>query len=375
MKASQDPKTVILELAKEVDVDGLRVATVDPPQDLKLNFERAIQKGFFPVSPAIQKRFLEKMTNPRSHLKKARSVICAYICYHEDDLDVTDPTKGSIAPYTRANYYGELKSKLEKIAQHILERFGARSKVFSCYVGLAEKPLAVRAGLGFYGKNGIIQTLQHGSLVVLGEILTELELEPDSPLDDTCGDCDACIRACPTNAIVEPYTIDVKRCIQYISERRGTVPVEIRELWDNRLYGCFTCQAVCPRNRNIPKVKRTIHRGRVGSSIDLNEIIHMTRSKFYKRFSDNQIGMREPNVIRRNAIIAAGNSRNSVFLSSLTSALGDPDPMIRLHALWSISRILGRQAMPVLEDTLRIEWEPSVRAEAKRLLDGLGNIG
>jgi epoxyqueuosine reductase len=237
-------------------------------------------------------------------------------------------------------------------------------------VTLAEKPIAPRAGLGFYGKNGVIITTRHGSCVVLGEILTDLELDPDPRPETDCGSCRLCMDACPSGAIPEPHMVERNRCIQFLSGRRRTVPLDIRELWQDRLYGCSTCQDVCPFNRSRSPVSRDVTYGRVGGSIALDDALTMSEARFQKRFEDNQIGMREPAILRRNAVIAAAHAQDEVFLPLVTGLARDPDPMIRHHSLWAIWKLQGSSSTPILRSALDAEKEPEIIDEVKTLLDG-----
>jgi epoxyqueuosine reductase len=292
-------------------------------------------------------------------------VVTAYLGYHTGEAPPEGLGLGVIAPYTRANFYRDLLTRLRRIAGGIESGFGAVSKVSSNYVTLAEKPLAARSGLGFYGKNGIIISPRHGSYIVLGEIVTDLEIEPDPPLETDCGECSACMKACPTGAIERPGWVNRGRCIQYIGERRGTVPLDVREVWGNRLYGCSTCQEVCPFNRDVPAAAPDSPPAAVGASVPLEEALRMGQTDFVRRFEGNQIGMRERNVIRRNALIAAGASGAADLAGHIEACFNDPDPMIRAHALWSFARLRGKEAGPRLERAAAGEWDPDVRKEAE----------
>ena len=368
------PARLIREVAHELDIDGIGIT--DAPELFEA-IQRVDQlKARHPdVSDAYKGFHFEKFFAPRRHLKSVRSIISAFQCHFTGDAGPVEPTSGVIASYTRSNHYEDLRRKLKELANFISREFGARAKVFSCYVSLAEKPIAERAGIGFYGKNGIIVTPSFGSMVVIGEILTDLELEPDEPIPESCKDCSICIEACPTRAIIHPYVVDRTKCLQYMSERRCTIPMEIRQIWGNRLYGCTICQDVCPRNASVRPVKRRVEIGRVGSAIPLEEIINIDQVTFETRFANNQIGMRERNAIRRNAIIAAGNSLSEAVLPPLLIAAEDPDPMIRQHAYWAITRLTGRRARGLLEKALASERSHKIKEEIKTMLDGLDTLG
>jgi epoxyqueuosine reductase len=364
----------IKERAAELGIDGIGVCDSGVLAGTRKEFGIAINRGLIPQSQAPSSRTLVRLTTPATHLRGARAVISAYESYYTGEPGCSDPAEGVIAHYTRANYYHDLKLRLRRLSDFMRKDFGCRTKVFSCYVTLAEKPLARKAGLGFYGKNGVIVTERHGSFVVLGEIITDLELEPDPMLDMTCGSCRLCMDACPTGAIPAPYMVNRNLCIQYLSERRCIIPLKTRDAWRNRLYGCTTCQDVCPHNRNLPATSRSVSYGRVGASLPLRDVLLMDERQFQSRFAENQIGMREPNAIRRNAVIAAGNSQSPRFLSLLTTLATEPDYVIRQHSLWAIWRIRGPASRSLLESVLRTEKVPAITDEIKTLLDGFGCV-
>jgi epoxyqueuosine reductase len=374
MRRIGSPRARITELACELGIDGIGFCEAGPLTNARQALETATERGLIPREIAPRPSTVTRLTTPGRHLKGARSVISTYASYYTGEAAPTDPAKGTIAYYTRCNYYDDLRRRLTSLADIMQGEFGCRTKTFSCYVTLAEKPLASRSGLGFYGKHGVIITPRHGSYVVLGEILTDLEIEADEELDLDCGSCNLCVEACPTGALAYPYFVERRRCIQYLSERSLVVPVDIRDVWRNRLYGCTTCQDVCPYNRDLSPIGREVTVGRIGSSVPLADMLCMSEDEFRVRFSDNQVGYRDLNAIRKNAIVAAGNSRSDAFVPLLEACAGDPDPVIRQHSLWALVRIRGGGARPVLDRALGSEDDDDVRSEIKTLLDALGGF-
>jgi len=366
--------SLIRERAAELGIDGIGVCDASPLVETRSSIEAAVGRGLIPPEEAPGERALARMTNPDLHLKRARSIISAYQAYPADRPGEADSLRGVIAPYTRANYYRDLKVRLQELSAFMRDEFGCRTKAFSCYVTLAEKPLARKAGLGFYGKNGVIITRRHGSCVVLGEILTDLELDPDPPLETTCGSCRLCMDACPSGAIPEPHMVERNRCIQFLSGRRRTVPLDIRELWQDRLYGCSTCQDVCPFNQSRAPVGRDVPYGRVGGSIALEDALTMDDTRFEELFEDNQIGRREPAILRRNAVLAAAQSGDGALLPLVTGLTRDPDPMVRRHSLWAIWKMQGPASRSLINSALETEKQQEIIAEVKTLLDESGTV-
>jgi epoxyqueuosine reductase len=362
-------KRVIREYAWDLGIDGLGCCDAEPLLETREAYETAVLAGLIPEGSAPRRSTIIRLTTPEMHLKRARSVLSAFQFYYEGGKEPGNASEAVIAPYTRSNYYLDLKLKLRMLAGFMAKEFGCRTRAFSCYVTLAEKPLAAKAGIGFYGKHGVIIVPGHGSFVVLGEIITDIALEPDTLRQLDCGSCTRCVEACPTGAITSPYVLDRNRCIQYLSERRGVIPSCIRDVWSNRLYGCSTCQDVCPHNAGLLPTSRQVIFGRVGRAISIQSVLDMDEPGFQTRFRNNQIGMREPNALKRNAIIAAGNSGLGSLLPTLQRLAEDRDPMLRLHSLWAIKRLAGRRACNLLEKALRVETDPQVVNEIKSLLD------
>jgi len=366
---------LIRERAAELGIDGIGICDAGPLAETRTSIEAAVDRGLIPPEEAPGERALARLTTPTLHLKRARSIISAYEAYPAQRPADTGPLHGIIAPYTRANYYKDLKARLQELSAFMKEQFGCRAKAFSCYVTLAEKPLARKAGLGFYGKNGVIITRRHGSCVVLGEILTDLELDPDPPMETGCGSCRICMDACPTGAIPEPHRLNRNRCIQFLSGRRRTVPLDIRQMWEDRLYGCSTCQDVCPHNLNRAPVDRDVPHGRVGASLAIADALTMDEAHFEVRFEDNQIGMRELAILRRNAILAAAHSGADALLGPVIDLARDSDPMIRRHAIWAVWKMQGPASEGLLRAALKREDEPEIIAEIKTSLDGADGVG
>jgi epoxyqueuosine reductase len=374
MAERTEAKIAIKQRAAELGIDGIGFTDAAPLGEVRHTLEEAIRRGYLPAENAPTPDTIHKLITPARHLKGARSVISAYEAYYTDETPERDPLVGTIARYTRANYYDDLRQRLVSLAQFIDHSSNARTKVACCYVALAEKPLAAKAGLGFYGKHGVLITPAHGSFVVLGEILTDLELEPDAGLDRSCGACALCLEACPVGALKTPYYVDRTLCIQAYCGQSTVIPPAVREAWADRFYGCTTCQDVCPHNSGLTPVAHKVDRGRVGAAVDLAEVLLITQADFETRFRDNQIGRRERNAIRRNAIVAAGNSRSERFVGALAACAEDPDSLVRLHAFWAIVKIQGGASRSLLVKALAAESDPAAREEIKTLLDGLDRL-
>jgi len=377
----------IKELGEEIGIDIIRITHTESFPEAEKHIIENIEKGYIPkndfytsknnssINNQLNLNKIRKRCNPKSILKKAKSIISVAQCYLiEETKNIQDKGQplGEIAKYDIANFYYDVKLRLKKIVDLIVQEtdFKYKSKNKSCYISLVEKPIAQRAGLGWYGKNGIIITERFGSWVVLGEIITELELEIDNSLQRDCGNCTICIDQCPTKALIFPYVIDRTKCLQFISERSMNVPLVFREKWRNRLYGCTTCQEVCPQNRKVKPKKYKPEFGYIGSKIPLIPLLQFTEEEFQHYFSFNQIAMRPKEAIKRNAVLALGNIGDPRAVIPLIKVLREEDnPMLRGHTAWALGKIGGEKAKLALEKVLKNEEDREVREEIINALE------
>ena len=376
----------IKELGEEIGLDIVRITNAEAFSETEKHIVESIEKGYIPKDDYHHKKYylektehinpnkIGKRCNPKNILKRAKSIISVaqyYLIEDDDNCINNEEPCGKIARFDIGNFYYDLKLKLKKIVDFINQEtnFKYKSKCKSNYVSLVEKPIAQRAGVGYYGKNGIIMTEKFGSWVVLGEILTELELETDNPIQRDCGDCTICIDSCPTKAIVAPYVIDRTKCLQYISERPMNVPLDYRDKWGDRLYGCTTCQEVCPQNHKIIPKKCKPEYGYIGSKIPLIPLLTITEEEFQSYFAYNQIAMRPKEAIKRNAVLALGNIGDPRAVIPLIKVLQEDDnPMVRGHTAWALGKIGGEKAKFVLEKALKSEEDREVKEEIANAL-------
>lgn len=352
-------------------MDLIGIASAEPFLDAAERMKEYINRGL--MNERLE--YVDAFCDPRSVLSTAKSIIAVAECYlTSESEDLTSPGNphGRIARYTWRNYYFDVYTKLKKLAKIIKNRVGDNFK-FKCYSNgpLAEKPMAQRAGLGWYGKNGIILTQKFGSWIVLGELITNIELEIDDPLNKSCSSCQRCIENCPTKAIIEPYVLDRSKCIQHISQRLSILPHSLRELWGNRLYGCISCQEVCPLNQHVKPIDRKPKYGYVGPSLPLIPLLSMNEKEYRQRFRGNQIAewWVSFSAIRRNAIVALGNIGDQVAIPTLSNLLKNSrSKILRGHAAWALGKIGGNKVKTILHDALKKESDNYVRSEIEHAL-------
>ena len=279
---------------------------------------------------------------------EAASVIALGMSYvpAEDPMRLADAGHvGRISVYAQgADYHDVVKRNLKALARWLVETGGGDLKVFVDTAPVMEKPLGQAAGLGWQGKHTNLVSREHGSWLFLGAIMTTLVLEPDSPHPDRCGKCDACQRACPTQAFPAPYRLDARRCISYLTiEHKGPIPHEFRVAMGNRIYGCDDCLAVCPWNKFADSAaanKAFVARAELAAP-DLSDLLALDDAAFRQVFSGSPIKRIGRNRMVRNTCIAAGNSGDMRLVAPLQSLADDADEVVREAADWALSRLFA----------------------------------
>jgi epoxyqueuosine reductase len=289
-----------------------------------------------------------------------RSVIVCAVNYNTAQpysTEVRDPERGWISRYawSREDYHEAVMKRLRLVEQKLREVISTEYPVPStrtkpelqtrCYVDtgpVVERVYARYAGVGWIGKNTCILNQKLGSWLFLGVILTSLELEPDLPAPDRCGTCTRCIQACPTDALIEPYQLDSNKCISYLTiEKRGAISEEMRDGMGRHIFGCDICQDVCPWNRKAPATDAPEFQPRddlVNPALDWLAI--MSNEEFRKTFRGSPVRRAKLAGLRRNAVIAMGNSEERKFATLLQNLVADRDPVVAEAARWSLDKLL-----------------------------------
>ena len=286
--------------------------------------------------------------SPAALWPEVRSVIALGMSYApaRDPLALArEGDIGRISVYAQgSDYHDVVKRALKALGRWLVEQSPAGIKVFVDTAPVMEKPLAEAAGLGWQGKHTNLVSRDHGSWLFLGAIYTTLDLTPDTPGHDRCGTCDACQRACPTDAFPSPYRLDARRCISYLTiEHKGPIPHEFRAGIGNRIYGCDDCLAVCPWNKFaeaaaanlafLPRAELT--------APALADLLDLDDASFRQVFAGSPIKRIGRDRMVRNAAIAAGNSGDPALAAPLARLLDDCDPVVAEAAAWAISRLRG----------------------------------
>lgn len=291
---------------------------------------------------------VDRRADPRTLWPDARTAILighSYAPGQNPLAALDDKQNGVISVYAQGrDYHDVLKGKIKQLASTFAHASGADVKVFVDTAPLMEKPLAVRAGLGWQGKHTNLVSRTHGSWLFLGAILTTAELEPDAAETDHCGTCSRCLDVCPTQAFPAPYQLDARRCLAYLSiEHRGHIPLEFRKPMANRIFGCDDCLAVCPWNKFAEASREIKYAANTGTAnAPLASVLTLDDQAFRLRFAGTPVKRTGRDRVVRNALIAAGNSADQTLLPIVRGLLLDGSPLIRAMAVWAISQLAGK---------------------------------
>ena len=355
--------------ARELGFDACRILRAADAQDRRAALAEWLAGGC-EGDMGWMRETAERRAHPGALWPDVRSVIVLGVNYGPADdplANLANRDRANISVYARNRDYHDLvKGRLKLLASKLLKRCGGDVKVFVDTAPVMEKPLAMRAGIGWQGKHSNLVSREFGSWLFLGSVFTTLELPPDEPEADHCGQCRACIDACPTQAIVAPYRLDPRRCISYLTiEHKGPIPREYRAQIGNRIYGCDDCLAVCPWN----KFAQAAHEAKLVARDDLvaprlADLVSMEEADFRKFFSGSPVKRIGHARFLRNVLVAVGNSGDDSLVCAVERRLGHESALVRGAAVWALSRLLDADAFTALAEQRRdAEIDPRVHDE------------
>ncbi len=410
----------IKEYACSLGFDIVRITTAEQFAEAERVIKERIERGLMDGLSWFTKERADVSCHPDALLPQARSIIALGMVYLTEQPDEgvgagegqtcgEDPCarplpRGRISRYAWGDdYHDVIKPKLQQFAAWLREYARTEAgeeletRLFVDTGRMVDRAVAERAGLGWYGKNTNILTKGWGSWIFLAEVVTNLPLAADEPLKANCGSCEICLHACPTHALTAPYELDNRRCISYLTiELRGSIPLELRPLMGNLIFGCDICQEVCPVNK-VAEARLGLREGKAGgafiasqaikrrgtttapfrpheelrprpgtgSSPELIPLLSLTEEQFRERFRHSPIKRAKRRGLLRNVCVALGNSGDPRAVPALIGALHDHEPLVRGHAAWALGRIGGDQALAALRDALAIEEDGEVRQELR----------
>lgn len=353
--------------AMELGLSILGVTSAEPFIEGAEAASTRLNDGFMADLPWYTHERIQRGRDPGVILPGARSIISVAAIYPS-----TRPAhangKGRVARYAWGrDYHNVLKKRLKQLITLLSEKLEQpiTHKVYVDDGPMLDREVAKRSGVGFFGKNTMILT-QAGSWTFLGQIITDLELSPDTPSQKSCGTCTQCMPACPTGAIVAPYVIDSNRCISYLTiEHRGPIPRELRPLIADWMFGCDLCQEVCPVNdvRGDATHDDAFTPNRDWSSLDPVDVLALDEESFRTRFQGNPIRRATWEGLRRNACIVLGNLGEQDAIPALIAALHDASSLVRGHAAWALGLLGGAKSSDALSNASQTETDSWVIEE------------
>lgn len=371
-------RQLVIRYAQEIGFDLVAITGVEAFEEEEAITLDRMKMGLMDGLPWYTESRVKRGCKPQELLPGAKSIISVAINYNIRPTKNLRPieTQGKVARYAWGDdYHKVLKKRLKEYVRGLSEKIGSSIKA-KWYVDdgpMLDRAVAQRAGLGWYGKNTNILTPTHGSWVFLGQVITNLDLEPDAPSKKSCGDCVRCIDACPTGAIIAPYIIDNTRCISYLTiEHRGPIPFHLRPLMQDWVFGCDICQDVCPVNIKAMYTKEQAFQKRRFSILELVQLLEMTPEEFQEHFSNSPIKRTGLAGLQRNACVALGNTGSQEVVPTLVRALQDGVPLVRGHAAWALGMVGGTLARLALEETRDAESSPEVMTEIQSALKTVG---
>lgn len=372
----EELKAELKQAAPSLGIDDIGFTSADPFVSLKSILQNHRDKGY---ESGFEESDLDKRVTPALPGTKPASIIAIAVAYPSK---MSNPPKSEPGKYRGImarsawgrDYHQVLRDAMSRLEEFIRER--VPDAVLESMVdtgALVDRAVSERAGIGFSAKNCAIISPKFGSWIYLGEMVTNIPFPPDSPVTEDCGECTKCIDSCPTGALVGPGQLNAQRCVSFLTQTKGFLDEEVMRKIGNRLYGCDTCQIVCPKNKGL----NWTHHEELQPDPEkakplLLPILDMSNREFKETFGDTSAAWRGRKPIQRNAVIALGNFKDASAVPKLSEVLlKDPRPELRGTAAWALGRIGGEDALSNLEKGMNSERDETVRNMLKQALNKL----
>jgi epoxyqueuosine reductase len=327
----------IAELARhaaELGIDVIGAAPAAPYEQTERAIAERRARGLF-AGMRFTMAQPELSCHPERLLPEARTVVSAALCYYAP-ADAPGAGEGRLPRYTWHDAYAELRVKLDELGA----RLGGSYRVLVDANQHVDREGAARSGVGFYGKNTMLITRRYGSWVVLGTLVTDVEIESTSPLATDCGSCTLCIEACPTGALDEPGVLDSTKCLSYWTQAPAPIPELYREELGAQVYGCDICQDVCPWNRGVERRRAdTPPPEDAEPVVSLADWLEAPGGELRERYDRLYVPRNDPRYLRRNALVAAGNSGDASLVALVERFADGDDELLAEHARWALERL------------------------------------
>lgn len=371
-------KEEVIAYSKTIGIDKIGFTTADPFTELKNRLIRQQELGY---QSGFEEPDIEKRVTPAMLLPEPRSIISIALAYPSKMKVRIEGRKGERRGFfSRASwgldYHHILRDRLKKLEAFILEKVPeARLKSMVDTGELSDRAVAVRAGIGWSGKNCAVMTPEFGSYVYIGEMITSLPFAADTPMEDQCGSCTACIDACPTGALVQGGQINAQRCIAFLTQTKAVIPEEFRDKIGNRVYGCDSCQTSCPVNKGKDfHFHEEMEADPETAKPLLRPMLKMSNREFKNRFGPVAGSWRGKRPIQRNAIIALAHFKDESAIPDLLGVLeNETSSVLKETAAWALGKIGSPEAVEALEKAAKSEVDLVVKSEINKSLLKLKN--
>ena len=325
------------QLGAELGLDVVGAARAEAYSDTETHIRERRDRGLFADMRFTMAR-PEISCHPEVLVEGARSVVAAALCYARDVPEV-GPDEARLPRYTWRDDYATLRERLDALGR----RLGGSYRALVDDNDHVDRAAAVRAGIAFYGKNTMAITHRHGSWVVLGVLVTDVEIEPSPPLELDCGQCRLCIDACPTGALDEPGTLDSTKCLSYWSQAPASIPEAYRAEMGDTVYGCDICQEVCPWNRGVERRRRgAAQPSDVKATVRLADWLADDADALVSEFDRLYVPRNDGRWLQRNALVAAGNVGTVALEAAVEPYVTSDDPILSETATWALERMAER---------------------------------
>jgi epoxyqueuosine reductase len=348
----------IRSVAERSGAAGVGVCTAEPFPEVRLELETRRRTGAH-AGLGFTYSHPEVATDIRSSFPWAERLVVVAWSYLPEagSPGPPEPGTGRIARFATEDHYRGLRRVLDAVATE-LHGAGHRAEALADDDRLVDRAAAVRAGVGWWGKNAMVLAPGHGPWLLLGSVVTDAELVPTPPMARSCGSCSACLPACPTGALVAPGVLDARRCIARWAQAPGVIPTAFRRAMGDRLYGCDDCLDACP-----PGLRALAGSDEPRGRVDVVALLAASDAELVSEYAHFYLPKRNARILRRNALVVLGNTAGEEAIPVLAGYLGHPAPVLRLHAAWALGAVGGRRAQAVLDASVPAEPDPEVLAE------------
>ncbi|MEZ7551110.1 tRNA epoxyqueuosine(34) reductase QueG [Streptococcus sp. 20925_1_22] len=368
-------KEEIINLAKEIGISKIGFTTADDFDYLEKSLRLAVEEG---RNSGFEHKNIEERIKPKLSLASAKTIISIAVAYPhklKQQPQKTTYKRGKFTPNSWGlDYHYVLQDKLDRLAKGIEELTADFEYKGMVDTGaLVDTAVAQRAGIGFIGKNGLVISKEFGSYMFLGELITNLDIEPDQPVDYGCGDCNRCVTACPTSCLIGDGSMNAKRCLSFQTQDKGVMDLEFRKKIKTVIYGCDICQICCPYNKGLDNPLATEIDPEL-SHPELLPFLELSNGQFKEKFGHVAGSWRGKNILQRNAIIALANANDRSAIPKLLEIIDKgQNPIHVTTAIWALSQLVREVHPEMIELVMNVKNPtPQIQEEQGRFLEKFG---